>query len=184
MASNIAEADQQIAKEFLEWFYPMLNGLQGTTAISATRTWSADHFWPECRLRCKLPDSEQSGDGGFTFETHEGSESCEKRLSSFVTELGLVFNANDTPSGYRGRINEHGMAKVAACGTIHKHASSGAFEVCGVFEQLFGLLRDPLDNNRWKIKFSDLSVQLPSISDHSHSQPSLSVTAANEILLD
>ena len=129
-----------------------------------------------------MPNTEQSSRDGFTFEAHDGCENCAKRLASFVTDLGLVFNANDTPNGYRGRINEHGMAKIAVCGTVHKCTLASAYEICGVFEQLFGLLRDPLDNNRWKIKFTDLSIQLPTVSNPSHSHQCLSNTATNEIM--
>ena len=159
----------------------MLNSLTGKlNQLSDASVWSIHHFWPECRMRCKLPVDETGKE--FTFETYEGSKLCEKRLASFVTELHLVFNANDTPSGYRGRINKHGMAKVLVCGTVHKCEALGGLKMFATFEQIFGLLKDPIDDNRWKIKFTDLSMTL--ITDGGHSVPCLSITSVKEIMQD
>ena len=45
------------------------------------------------------------------------------------------------------RLDPHGLVLVLACGTLHNQAT-----VCGFFEQVFGLIRDPDSENNWKIK--------------------------------
>jgi hypothetical protein len=42
---------------------------------------------------------------------------------------------------------------VLACGTLHQQD-----KCVGVFEQLFGLIRDPLACNNWKIKYTELHL--------------------------
>ena len=152
----------------------MLNSLSGTLGATSCE-WKVGHFWPSCTLRCKLPANERGE--GFELESYEGADLAEKRLSSFVIDSKFLFNVNDTPNGYRGCINEHGMAKIACCGTVHKYLPVS--EMFATFEQVFGLLRDPLDENRWKIKFTDISFQL--LARGISEAPSLSLTAQNAI---
>ena len=42
---------------------------------------------------------------------------------------------------------------VLACGTLHNQTTA-----CGVFEQVFGLIRDPSSDNNWKIKYTELRL--------------------------
>ena len=48
------------------------------------------------------------------------------------------------------RLDPHGLVLVLACGTLHNQAT-----VCGFFEQVFGLIRDPDSENNWKIKHTE-----------------------------
>uniref|UniRef100_A0A8C7GUS9 NTF2 domain-containing protein n=1 Tax=Oncorhynchus kisutch TaxID=8019 RepID=A0A8C7GUS9_ONCKI len=48
----------------------------------------------------------------------------------------------------------HGLVLVAVAGTIHRDR-----ECVGIYEQAFGLIRSPLDQNKWKIKFMVLKVR-------------------------
>uniref|UniRef100_A0AAY5K7U9 Uncharacterized protein n=1 Tax=Esox lucius TaxID=8010 RepID=A0AAY5K7U9_ESOLU len=52
----------------------------------------------------------------------------------------------------------HGLVLVAVAGTIHRDT------VClGVYEQVFGLIRSPLEQNSWKIKFVNLKIRGPEV---------------------
>ena len=153
MASDVAVSNQQIAKEFVAWFYPMLNSLSGGS-FSPASEWTEKHFWPDCVFNYQLTDHEKS-----VTERHEGASVVTERLRSLVTDFNFVFNANDTPNGYRGQITTHGLAEVGACGTIHRMAAKNSSPPCAIFEQAFGLMRDPSEDNRWKIKFTNLSVK-------------------------
>uniref|UniRef100_A0A673Y9K3 Uncharacterized protein n=1 Tax=Salmo trutta TaxID=8032 RepID=A0A673Y9K3_SALTR len=59
-----------------------------------------------------------------------------------------------TKSGLKALSSPHGLALVAVAGTIHRDR-----ECVGIYEQAFGLLRSPLDQNKWKIKFMVLKVK-------------------------
>ena len=49
---------------------------------------------------------------------------------------------------------------VLVCGTLHSR-----FTVCGVFEQVFGLIKDPSADNNWKIKQTEARLVGGSVSD-------------------
>ena len=59
----------------------------------------------------------------------------------------LTCNPNLCEEGVRGRLEAHGLVLVLVCGTLHTSSN-----VCGVFEQVFWLVRDPGAQNNWKIK--------------------------------
>lgn len=55
-------------------------------------------------------------------------------------------------------MEHHGIVLILCCGTLHTHASVSV----GVFESVFGLMRDPFSDNNWKIK--NIKMQLQSTS--------------------
>jgi Domain of unknown function (DUF4518) len=55
-------------------------------------------------------------------------------------------------------MEHHGIVLILCCGTLHTHASVSV----GVFESVFGLMRDPFSENNWKIK--NIKMQLRSSS--------------------
>lgn len=55
-------------------------------------------------------------------------------------------------------MEHHGLVLILCCGTLHTHASV----TVGVFESVFGLMRDPFAENNWKIK--NIKMQLQSTS--------------------
>ncbi len=87
-------------------------------------------------------------------EVHNGSNEVSKRLLAFVKEEQLKFNPNLDPGGVKGISNPHGMKLVHVCGTVHLE---GRF--VGIFEQQFGLVRDPDSANNLKIKFTNLKLK-------------------------
>lgn len=57
-------------------------------------------------------------------------------------------------------MEHHGIVLVLCCGTLHTHASVSV----GVFESVFGLMRDPFSDNNWKIKSIKMQLQSAGIS--------------------
>lgn len=49
----------------------------------------------------------------------------------------------------------HGLVLILCCGTLHSHESVSD----GVFESVFGLMRDPFSENNWKIKNIKMKIQ-------------------------
>lgn len=55
-------------------------------------------------------------------------------------------------------MDSHGLVLILCCGTLHTLESVSV----GVFESVFGLMRDPFSDNNWKIK--NIKMQLQSSS--------------------
>uniref|UniRef100_A0A3B4CPT3 Uncharacterized protein n=1 Tax=Pygocentrus nattereri TaxID=42514 RepID=A0A3B4CPT3_PYGNA len=74
-----------------------------------------------------------------------------KRTLELWSSDGL---ADLTALGLKCLSTPHGLVLVAVAGTIHRE------NVClGIFEEVFGLIRDPLDGNRWKVKLVHLKIK-------------------------
>uniref|UniRef100_A0A8C6NS75 Chromosome 3 open reading frame 38 n=1 Tax=Nothobranchius furzeri TaxID=105023 RepID=A0A8C6NS75_NOTFU len=56
--------------------------------------------------------------------------------------------------GWLALASPHGLVLVGVAGTIHRDSSC-----LGIFEQTFGLIRSPLDENSWKVKFINLKIK-------------------------
>jgi len=83
-----------------------------------------------------------------------GAELVSLRLLALTKEERLLLCPNLDPHGLRTLASPHGLVLVAVAGTIHRD------EAClGIFEQIFGLIRSPLENNSWKIKFVNLKIR-------------------------
>lgn len=83
-----------------------------------------------------------------------GAELVSLRLLALTREERLLLSPNLEPPGLRGLASPHGLVLVAVAGTIHRDGAC-----LGVFEQIFGLIRSPLENNSWKIKFVNLKIR-------------------------
>ncbi|XP_072541247.1 uncharacterized protein C3orf38 homolog [Salminus brasiliensis] len=136
-----------LGKEFCRWFFQLLNSLNHT-AGQPVQDWGPQHFWGDVRLFILSYTGEQQRD------EYHGAELVSRRLSALVWEEKLVFCPNLEHSGLKCLSTPHGLVLVAVAGTIHRE------NVClGIFEQVFGLIRDPLDGNRWKMKFVHLKIK-------------------------
>lgn len=83
-----------------------------------------------------------------------GAEMVNLRLLALTREERLLLSPNLEAHGLRALASPHGLVLVAVAGTIHRD------EAClGIFEQIFGLIRSPLENNSWKIKFVNLKIR-------------------------
>ena len=87
-------------------------------------------------------------------------------FKELILQYGLILNPNLTRDGVLEKQNAYGFVVIAVCGTFYQQGVCG-----GIFEQAFGLLRDPAAEFRWKVKWSDLRItriavsQVPCVRD-------------------
>lgn len=108
-----------------------------------------------------------------------GAELVSLRLLALTKEERLLLNPNLEPYALNVLASPHGLVLVAVAGTIHRDG------VClGIFEQIFGLISSPLENNSWKIKFVNLKIRgQDALKGNKVSAPSLSYSSAELRLL-
>lgn len=143
-----------LGQKFTEWFYNMIN----TSPVI-----DSEHFWSDSSLILNLISDTQT-------ITEAVSNDCEKTanlLSVTKTSHNLFFNPNLSDEGITTIMNKYGLVLVTVCGTLHTDK-----ECVGIFEQVFGLARDPFSENNWKIKSTQLNLrskcgvtELPKLGD-------------------
>ncbi|XP_048020275.1 uncharacterized protein C3orf38 homolog [Megalobrama amblycephala] len=136
-----------LGKQFCQWFYCLLNS-QNPSQGHPAQDWGPQHFWEDVRLRLLLCSGEQRVD------EFNGAELVSKRLHALAGEERLLFCPNLEGYGLKCISSAHGLVIVAVAGTIHRDNAC-----LGIFEQVFGLIRSPMDNNRWKIKYVYIKVE-------------------------
>lgn len=138
---------QILGEKFAQWFYENLNthspGLQRTPG-----DFGPHHFWDDAYLVLNTctPDPNT--------EKFDGPVLVSQRILSFAKDEHLLFNPNLTKDGLYVKSNPHGLVMILVCGTIHRNN-----ECLGVFQQIFGLVKDPRFENNWKIKMTKLEVK-------------------------
>lgn len=83
-----------------------------------------------------------------------GADLVSLRLLALTKEERLLLSPNLEPHGLRALMSPHGLVLVAVAGTIHRGSAC-----LGIFEQICGLIRSPLEKNSWKIKVIDLKIR-------------------------
>ncbi|XP_052004764.1 uncharacterized protein C3orf38-like isoform X2 [Xyrauchen texanus] len=130
---------------------------ENTTQVQPVQNWGPQRFWQDVRLRLLLHAGEQR------VEEFNGAELVSRRLHALVGEERLLFCPNLEGLGLKCVSSPHGFVLVAVAGTIHRDSVW-----LGIFEQAFGLIRSPLDSNRWKIKFVNVKVEAQSAITDRH----------------
>jgi len=149
---------QEMANNFVRWYFQLLN----ETAISDKTDFGPSHFWPDASAKVELLRGD--GEPVESLAVTDNAEEVCRMLVGVMRRHQLQHNPNLCDEGVRGRLNPHGLVLVLACGTLHNQHT-----VCGVFEQVFGLVRDPGAQNNWKIKYTEARLVARSVSE----QPSL-----------
>lgn len=134
---------QEMALQFVRWFYPILNNGHLSNA-NAEDNFGPHHFWRDCQLKLHTPQYEN---------LVEGSTAVSDKLLFLIGQHQLYFNPFDAQQGIRSFIEPHGLVVILVCGGLH-HGD----HCVGVYEQKFGLIRDPMAGNNWKIKFTELRI--------------------------
>lgn len=149
---------QTISLSFVSWFYQMLNAILTGKVQSATpnTNWGPNHFWNDAKLILNIERP-----GGIMTDESEGSSLVSEKLLAVVLQFRLYFNPNMTSQGIRGEMNCHGLLAVKAAGTLHNDSN-----VIGLFEQVFGLVKDPQEEGNWKIKNTELRLRINSNEPH------------------
>jgi hypothetical protein len=137
----------EMAHQFTHWFYSMLN--QHDVNHQGTQL-GVEHFWHDCNMQLVL----SSEMGCSKCEVKNSAANVVQLICDTKTQHNLYFNPNLSCEGVQGKTERHGLVMVLACGTLHQQD-----KCVGVFEQLFGLIRDPLAYNNWKIKYTELNLK-------------------------
>ena len=141
------QSNNQLAVHFVKWFYSMLNACHQVQTSENIDEFGVQHFYDDCTLRLLYSTYEQNVD------EFKGAQVICDRLRAFVCEEQLQFNANTDSDGTVGLSDPHGLKVIVVCGTVHVST-----QVVGIFEQQFGLVRDPSMDNNWRIKFTNLKL--------------------------
>lgn len=139
-----------LGKQFCQWFFCLLNS-QNPSQGHPAQDWGPQHFWENVRLRLLLCTGEQRVDEFI------GAELVSKRLQALAGEERLLFCPNLEGHGLKCMSSPHGLVLVVVAGTIHRDNTC-----LGIFEQVFGLIRSPMDNNFWKIKLVNVKFEAQS----------------------
>lgn len=134
---------QEMAQQFVRWFYPILNNGHLSNP-NAEDDFGPHHFWRDCQLKIHTPQYEN---------LVEGSVAVTEKFLSLIRQHQLYFNPFDAQQGVRSLLEPHGLVVVMVGGGLH-HGD----HCIGVYEQTFGLIRDPAAGNNWKIKFTELRL--------------------------
>ncbi|XP_070832156.1 uncharacterized protein C3orf38 homolog [Chaetodon trifascialis] len=136
-----------LGQQFCQWFFQLLNS-QNPSLGQQPQDWGPQHFWPDVKLRLL------SRAGSEQMEEFLGAELVNLRLLALTREERLLLSPNLEPHGLKVLASPHGLVLVAVAGTIHRDGAC-----LGIFEKIFGLIRSPLENNSWKIKFVNLKIR-------------------------
>ncbi|XP_072253356.1 uncharacterized protein C3orf38 homolog [Leuresthes tenuis] len=146
MKSEVGFDPLVLGQQFCQWFFQLLNS-QNPSLSQQPLDWGPQHFWPDVRLHLI---------SRVAFEQMDeilGAEMVSKRLLALTNGEHLLLSPNLEPHGLKALASPHGLVLIAVAGTIHRDAAC-----LGVFEQIFGLIRSPLDDS-WKIKFVNLKIR-------------------------
>ncbi|XP_061548262.1 uncharacterized protein C3orf38 homolog isoform X1 [Phycodurus eques] len=136
-----------LGQQFCSWFFQLLNS-QNPSLGQQPQDWGPQHFWPDVKLHLVARA------GNEQMEEFLGAELVSCRLLALTQEERLHFSPNLEPHGLKALTSPHGLVLVAVAGTIHRDTTC-----LGMFEQIFGLIRSPLENNSWKIKFVNMKIR-------------------------
>jgi hypothetical protein len=154
-SNNVDPAAQQLQRlgeTFTQWFFEALNSHNPSNS-QHNIDFGPQHFLDDALLLLLQLGPGESRD------KFSGQQAVSDRFLAFVKGEDLLFNPNCTLGGILVRTNPHGLVVVLVCGTIHR-----GNQCLGVFEQMFGLIKDPRFDNNYKIKLSKLKMTAMAVS--------------------
>lgn len=129
-----------MSRQFCSWFFENLN----------TNSLKLNDFWVDSFVSVRIVTAGQELNDSET----NGNEACLEILSHLKRQLSILFNPNLCHEGVQGRIDPHGLVVLMCCGTVHSQT-----QCVGLFESAFGLMRDPYNENNWRIKHFKLQIK-------------------------
>lgn len=147
-SSKVIQSEfQTLGEKFAEWFFNNLNS-HCPSIQKAPEDFGPHHFWDDAYLLLNSYTPEHNE------EKFDGPVLVSQRFLAFSKEEHVLFNPNLTSEGIYVKSSQHGLVMILVCGTLHRHN-----ECLGVFQQLFGIIKDPRFDNNWKIKMIKLDVK-------------------------
>ncbi|XP_014287400.1 uncharacterized protein C3orf38 homolog [Halyomorpha halys] len=134
--------------QFTEWFYKRLNVVVNQTEDEKL---TEEDFWNDCHTTIVIPLSEDESHNSEA-NTAEDTLSLLKDLQS---QYKLIFVPNLSPDGIKTVVETHGLVIVMVYGTLH----SASGNCVGLFEQMFGLIKNPFKANNYKVKKMNLVLR-------------------------
>jgi hypothetical protein len=131
--STTLSSIHQLSHQFTEWFYTSWNSLTSFTY---------DHFFPDCQLTLFHENQRRVLGAHYVCDL----------LRSYVANQDLRFFPNIQSN--KAEESKHGLVLIQVHGTIHQRGTC-----VGIFDQSFGLVRDPTHSNNYLIKFTFLNMQ-------------------------
>lgn len=138
---------------FIKWFYDSLNSHNPSRGV-IPKDFGPQHFYGDAKLMVLLPGPPE------TRENCTGQQAVSEKFLHFVSRENLLFNPNCDHGGVMVKDDPHGLVVVMVCGTIHKDN-----QCLGVFDQMFGLIKDPQFHNNYKIKISKMKLTATAVSN-------------------
>jgi len=124
--------------------------------LNSLNDFDPKHFWSTCSLRV---EAFSANPNPVIQEVYNNGTECCKLLRSIVEDEKIVFVPNlINDLGVTCVINAYGMVQVKVAGTVQV-VKPGVSIPGGVFEQVFGLMKDPTAEENYKIKFSVLRLR-------------------------
>lgn len=92
--------------------------------------------------------------GNITRDKIKNASNVSQGIMAFVHRYQAIFNPNLMSNGVLSETDCHGLLAVKSTGTLQINSN-----LVGLFEQIFGLSKDPSANGNWKIKNTELRVK-------------------------
>ncbi|KAF6204418.1 hypothetical protein GE061_002759 [Apolygus lucorum] len=137
---------EELAYKFCEWFYTKLN--EPVVMLGGEKVVDND-FWCDATAMINLKSGSES-----LQHSAQGSGEVVELLAALQQQHNLYFSPNLSLDGLRAKSEPHGLVVILVCGTLHQ----GQGQCIGVFEQKFGLIKDPYASDNWKIKTLDINL--------------------------
>lgn len=164
--TQIAQDDslERMAITFVEWIYNRINAivlqnLNDQNNVNNLEILKEEDFWCDAKMCIKLTQ----GSTVIADYSSEGSKECLALIRYICKEYSVFFSPNLREEGTRGVSEPHGVVLVMNCGTLH---SANGHHCVGLYEQIFGLIKDPLSESNWKIKGSKLALRSQEVTSN------------------
>ena len=143
---------QTLGEKFAKWFYDNLNSFNPGCVLNS-KDFGPQHFWDDVHLEIEFYSPLLHR------EALDGPILVSQRLLAFPKEDNVLFNPNISTEGVYVKSNPHGLVKILACGSLHRGNAC-----LGIFQQAFGIIRDPRFENNWKIKYTKMQMRTGEVS--------------------
>ncbi|CAL1276807.1 unnamed protein product [Larinioides sclopetarius] len=131
--------------KFATWFFPIFNSPQG---------FDPGDFWMDCKVVGELKTAKEVKE-----IITVGSNEVVNFLRGLIVSDKFYFDANISGDSVPCEQDPHGHVRILVSGVVHQISNP-----IGLFDCIFGILKDPSFNDNWKIKWMHLKVHVNCIN--------------------